>query len=270
MADDDLFIKSGFTQALAGARSRQGPGFQGRHGLMAVVVEFDKVGVLRNPDGTFTSMQGRVGAAHARLAEELAQHVAAAQQASMLRPGVTSGRLQKALLHPKNRYADQVGYGVGRPEFLDQSQAKYWRQIDQGYKGHLGRQIRGVWGATLTGEYGGYSRFGPYPIAGPEFTGMGAEGQSGGRLLPFGYSKLRAGMGKERSIKGVITKPIAPQQYFKRGWESFNARSRTTEVIRDEVSAAFGGKGVPTAAYLASMRQGPKGGNPPAPGKRFR
>lgn len=271
MADSD-FIKRPFQEALQGAKSRAGAAgrFAGRAGLIGVVVEFDKVGVLRNPDGTFTSLQDKMAAANEKLALELAQATAKAQLASMRRPGVSSKRLQQALLHPNNRYADKIGYGVGRPEFLDKSEAKYWRQIDQGYKGHLNRVIRGIWGSTITGEYGGRSRYGPYPIAGPEFTGMGAEGEAGGRLLPFGYSKLRKGMGKERSTRGVIRKPIMPQQYFRRGWKEFDAKKRTTEVVRAEVSAAFGGQGVPTPKYLASMRQGPKGGTPPARGKRFK
>lgn len=238
--------------------------FGAKRGLITVVTDLDIRGALRNPDGTFTSFQGNVATANQRLVIELADAVAARQLASLVRPGVSSGRLQAALLDRRNRFASKEGYGVGRPEFLDQSQAKYWRQIDQGFAGHKGREIRGIFGATLIG--GGPESRG---VAGPAFTGIGAEGQRGGRLLTSGYSKLRP-RGGERGVRGVIKKAIAPQQYFKRGWEDFNARERTTEVVKQELAKAFGGtKGVPTRALIASARQGPKGPQPPNPGKRF-
>lgn len=266
MVDSD-FARKAFSKALQGPRSK--PGAAGRfgaaNGLLGVVVEFTKLGVLRNPDGTFTSLQGHVADANAKLAVELAESTAAAAQGSLVRPGVSSGRLAAALLHRDNRRSSAIGYGVGRPEFLDKSQARYWRQIDQGFAGHLNREIRGVFGSSLEG--GGPNSRG---VAGPAFTGIGAEGQRGGRLLPKGYSLLRRGIGKERSTRGVIQVPIAPHQYFRRGWDSFDAKTRTTEVVRQEVSNAFGGKGVPTPAYLASLRQGPGGGRPPSAGKRFR
>lgn len=243
--------------------------FQGNRGLILVVTDLDVRGALRNPDGTFTAFQGNVLKANQRLVVELAESVAKAAKASQVRPGVSSGRLQSALLDRRNRFASKEGYGVGKPEFLDQSQAKYYRQIDQGYSGHVGREIRGLFGSSLTGEFGGFSPFGPYPIAGPVFTGIGAKGQRGGRLLPFGYSKKRKGLGKERSARGRIDKAIAAQRFFARGWEDFNARARTTEVVKEELALAFGNRGVPTRALIASARQGPRGPRPPSPGKRF-
>lgn len=242
-----------------------------KKGVILVVAELNVRGSLRSPQGRYTAFQGNVLEANRRLVVELAESVADAAQAGLRRPGVSSGRLRSALLDPRNRAVDKQAYGVGKPRFLDKSEAKYWRQIDQGYAGHVGREIRGVFGGSLSGAYGGRSRFGPYPLAGPSFTAIG-EG-SGGRLLPLGPRQARARLGKgsgRRPVKGIIRRPISPEKYFRRGWENFNARARTTEVVKEELKAAFGGKGVPTRALIASTAQGVGGPRPPSPSGYFK
>lgn len=215
--------------------------FAGQFGLIAVSTDF-YIGssVMRNALGQFVpNVQRDVAVIGADLAKGLAESIAAAAKESMLRPGVSTGRLQKAILDRRNRIGTQFGYGVGRPEFLDRSEAKYWRQIDQGYTGHLGREIRGVFGGSLTGALGGQSRYGLYPIAGAPFTAIGQG--AGGRLLPLGkrdaYAKLAGArrLGKRRgnvAVRGVIEQPIEPQEYFRRGWEDFNPASRTTAAVK--------------------------------------
>lgn len=262
------------SKAFFGGLGKGAGKFAAKHGLIGVVAEFDVRGALRNPDGTYTAFQGNVLEANRRLVVELADSVAAAAKQSMLRPNVSTGRLQHALLSEKNREVTKEGYGVGRPEFLDESEAKYWRQIDQGYSGHVGREIRGVFGGSLTGVFGGQSPYGPYPIAGEPFTGIGQG--TGGRLLPAGRKTAYALLGKQRrggkglGIKSVIGEPIAPQRYFERGWEEFDAKRRTTEVVKEELSKAFGNKGVPTRALIRSASQSLKAPLPPSPGKRFK
>jgi hypothetical protein len=234
--------------------------FAGRTGLITVVANYGNqysgmrvpAGV-RGPDGKPMGgqflgdrAQGRLADANRILALELAEHTAAQLMLGLRRKKVSTGRLRNALLDRKNRYSDQFGYGVGRPEFLDQSAAKYWRQIDQGFEGHVGRLITGVWGATLTGGLA-YSRTNPggYPVAGPAFTAFGMGGGQG-RLKPMGrkwaYRLLRkqAGTRDKAALKGlnlgtqgVIENPIEAEEYFLRGWRAFNARERTVEVVKD-------------------------------------
>lgn len=222
--------------------------FAAGKGLIAVSTDFYKgSSLIRDPvTGFFISAQAEVAAAGRSLALELAESVADAAKASLLRPGVSTGRLQKALLHPKNRVGVKEGYGIGRPEFLDKSEAKYWRQIDQGYSGHVGREIRGVFGGTLTGAFGGQSRYGPYPLAGGPFTAIGAG--SGGRLLPLGKKSAYAKLAKARKsgkrrlnakVASTIEQPISAQQYFLRGWEDFNAASRTTAAVKAVLQKAL-------------------------------
>lgn len=214
--------------------------FAGQFGLIAVSTDFHKgSAVMRNALGQFVpNVQRDVAFIGDDLAEELAQSIAAAAKASMLRPRVSSGRLQLALLSPKNRVGTQFGYGVGRPEFLDKSEAKYWRQIDQGYAGHVGREIRGVWGSRK-GPFTGMGAYGPYMQPSGPYTAFGAS--SIGKLYPMGkksaYAKLAAAKksGKLRNrprVESTIEQPITAQQYFRRGWEDFNAASRTTSAVK--------------------------------------
>lgn len=215
--------------------------FAGQFGLIAVSTEFSKgSAVMRNAKGQFVpKVQADVALIGQQLALELAQSTARAAKASMLRPRVSSGRLQSAILDPRNRVGTQFGYGVGRPLFLDRSEAKYWRQIDQGFSGHVGREIRGVFG-NRKGPFTGSSRSGPYMIPTGQFTAIGA-GAPIGKLYPLGrQSALRLLRNSRKSgrlrrmvrTESTIEKPISPQQYFLRGWEDFNAKSRTTAAVK--------------------------------------
>lgn len=281
MADD--FIKRAFAASAGGRAAR----FAGRDnarggGFITVVSGLERKGLLFDERNKFigNGLQTDLATANRRLADELAVLTADTMQENLRRPGVSSKRLYAALIDPKNRYSDQFGFGVGNPEWLDRSQAKYWRQIDQGFRGHLGREITGVWGSTLTGAYrtplsGGT----PYPVAGPGFSGFGQG--SGGRLLPMGRKyalRLLRGqqgagsrMGRNRfsaGTRGIISKPIEPEQYFKKAWEDFNIKGRYTATVREIISASFGGQGIPTKGEIA-FRSGKPGARQPAPGKRF-
>ena len=279
------FIKERFVQTLSD-KGKQGRAaqFGARHGLITVVAGFGEQAKLLHVKAANgrryfagNGLQSDLAAANKILALELAQATANASRSRLKRPGVSTGRLYAALLAEGNRHSDQFGFGVGNPQFLDRSAAKYWRQIDQGFTGHLGRIITGVWGATLTGEYGGRSRYGPYPLAGPSFSGFGAGNQD--RLRPMGrkyaYRLLRkqAGTRNKTALKGlgtqgVISKAISPERYFAAGWEEFNARRRVNEVVRQIVTDAFGGMGIPTSGEIR-FRQG-LAGSQPAPSRRFR
>lgn len=272
MANGD-FIRQASREAFGSGTAR----FRGRSGMISVVAGYELQGLMRNPNGTLNFVQQDFAKAHALLATELAQTTADVMQAGLKRPAVSTRRLYQAMLDPRNRASDQFGYGVGNPRWLDRSQAKYWRQIDQGYTGHVGRVIQGVWGSTLTGEWRSPASGGPpYPIAGPTYSGFG--GGSGQRLRPMGrkyaYRTLRQRLGRtlgsgtgQMGTRGVIRRPILPERYFKRGWEEFNARRRTEEVARQVLTKAFGGEGVPTKALVAF--QAGRGPLPP-PSKQFR
>lgn len=243
---DGEFLRDPFGRATG----KKAATFVGRHGLIVVSTEINIAShLLRDQRGWYVSTQGQVAEEGQRLALELATHVREAFLSSRKRPKVSTGRLVAAIMHRKNRVGRKEGYGVGNPEFLDRSEARYWRQIDQGFTGHVGRLITGVWGETLTGDWRA-ARTGPYPVAGAPITGFGANAQ--GRLIPMGrkqaYKVLRRQVGSrnKETLKaarlytaGIIENPIAAQEYFRRGWETFDARERTTaavaQVLRDNL-----------------------------------
>lgn len=292
MSDESQFIKQAFA-ASAGRRSAR---FAGRAnarggGFISIVAGLEDKGLLfsKYKGSTFQGggLQTDLAAANRRFALELSELTVKTMHAGLYRPRVSSGRLAAALADPQNRYSDAFGFGVGNPEWLDRSQAKYWRQIDQGFKGHRGRQIFGVFGDTLIG--GGPNSRG---VAGPEFRQIqhgfvSVVGGTGGRLLPTNRNGalriLRAQAGGRRgtglgsrgarnnfsvATKGIIKNPIRPEQYFLRAWEEFNIKQRYMATVREIITASFGGFGIPTGANLDFMA-GRSSAQPP-PSRRFR
>lgn len=278
MADfDSQFIREAFFRAAG----RRGATFAGRAkgrgpGMVFVVSGFEPKGLLFDR-GRFAGayIQTDLAEVNRRLARELANHTAEVMQAGLKRPKVSTKRLYHALKDPGNRYSDQFGFGVGDPQFLDRSEAKYWRQIDQGFTGHMGREITGVWGESLTGAWR-EARSGPYPLAGEPITQFGANNQ--GRLIPMGRKwalrRLRkgAGLGTRGArnkftafTRGVINNPIEPQSYFEEAWMSFNVKERYME----ELLAVFNRSGgIPTSAWVR-FQAGQSNYMPP-PSRRFR
>lgn len=217
--------------------------------------------LIRGKDGRYLpEVQHRFANANKILAHQLQEAIAErlADVRVQSRKGVSSGRLRAAILDPKNVVAfaggSQFGFGVMNLSWLDQSQAKYWRSIEVGTHQFVGKEIRGVWGGSLTGEYGGSSPYGPYPIAGPPFTMFGAN--RSGRLYPGGaakgsdarratrrdaYSRLRAGGATSKTarnsrnagFKGVIQRPIQPERFAIGAWEEFGMKAKIEKAFLD-------------------------------------
>lgn len=96
------------------------------------------------------------------LAQEAQANVVSNIESSIKRRSVSTGRLARVTADPKNRYADQFGFGVGVIDFLDKSMAKYWRSFEEGpakawadtpggASTMVGMQLRGRFGGTIIG-----------------------------------------------------------------------------------------------------------------------
>lgn len=234
------------TSAFFGGVGKGAGGFGANRGLILVSTQLDTSGIVRDARGWYTSRQNEAAVIGERLSIELAASVAGAAKSRALRPRVSTGRLQAALLDRRNRFAAKEGYGVGRPEFLDKSEAKYWRQIDQGFSGHVGREIRGIFGNRATNVYK-TAASGPYMVPGGQFTAIGA-GAPIGKLYPLGKKsayRLLANAKRSGRLRGrprvesTIEQPIDPQRYFKRGWEDFGARAQTTTAIKASLKGSL-------------------------------
>lgn len=66
------------------------------------------------------------------LAEQAQANVVSNIQGGIRRRSASTGRLLRVTAAAENRYADQFGFGVGVLRYLDKSEAKYWRTIEEG------------------------------------------------------------------------------------------------------------------------------------------
>lgn len=113
----------------------------------------------RDDNGRFTvgSFQAEARAANTRIAQGTLAYVVRVLENNMRRPTVSSGRLARVTLDPKNTYADSFKVGIGNENFLDRSIAKYWRTIEEGTaatwhkRSFTSLELVGFFGATLLG-----------------------------------------------------------------------------------------------------------------------
>ena len=117
-----------------------------------------------------------------RLARVAQANVVENMSESFLRPRASTGRLLRVTASPRNRIADQFGFGVGVTDYLDRSEAKYWRTIEEGSavawadspggrSSMIGMTMRGKFGGSIVGWR--ESSWGPRPVAGPKWNAMG-------------------------------------------------------------------------------------------------
>lgn len=191
-----------------------------------------RIGKVTN--GEFAQIMRRYNELRAEeLQAALAQALEEGRVAS--RRDVSTGRLEWALLHKNNRIVRPFGFGVGVPSWLDRSRAKYWRQIDEGYWGHVGREIWGVWGEGPPRIFRGrYTGSGPYTAHGANRRGALVP-----RVPSNEYAAARAGLGpaiSARPRRTTIERPIEAQKYFERAWEKVNMREAAMDDLRSAIA----------------------------------
>jgi len=148
-------------------------------------------------EGRFNSEGQKFLADKNKLLSEVVQFQVVAYMSNhgFKRKAVSTGRLLRVTADPKNRYASAFRLGVGVPHYLDTSQAKYWRTIEEGSaqawkkRPFTSLELTGIFGATLSG-WGAKG-----PRGGPKFTLPG--GATGGKFIPilgknptFGRNKI--------------------------------------------------------------------------------
>lgn len=227
----------------------RGRAFRRTHGVLYASAGLKAGGLGRDALGRFTTFQNELHRINLGLAIQLQDLMVERLRDSLLRPKVSSKRLERAIADRRNRFANNSGFGVGRISWLDKSEAKYWRAIEVGTTQFVGNPIpRGLWGGTLTGAYGGASRYGPYPIAGAPFSVTG--GARGGRLRPMGptyaYRALVAsGVARRQAFQMsrardevLIKTPILAHNYMHGAWRDFRPRARTTAAVKQALKAS--------------------------------
>lgn len=156
------------------------------------------------------------------------------------RKGVSTGRLASVTADPRNIYSDNIGFGVGIEDFLDKSEAKYWRQIEQGTDVHVGQEIKGVWGESRAGFY--ENRWGAALRGGPQYTAHGED--NGGKFVPLRRGRVFSNglmiSGKATTIKNPIEAMYAYADTFEEGgWFSTKPVEAALEYLAEVARRAF-------------------------------
>lgn len=173
---------------------------------------------IRDERGRYTSAQDQLYRQNKELAQTLQYQVARRMKNDLKRPGVSTGRLVRVTMDPKNRVSDRFFMGVGNEAFLNTSIAKYWRTIEEGSaatwtkRSFTSLPLQGLWGTNLSGFAQGPS--GPWVTVAPPY-GDGGRGQEM-------YQPFRVGRGGGPSPLPVFTPKheIEPQYAYRRVAES--------------------------------------------------
>lgn len=144
--------------------------------------------------GRFTPDNQEQRRVNADTAAEFQQLVVKNIGASIKRPKVSSGRLLTATADEANAVSGVDYWGVGIPEYLDRSKAKYWRTIEEGTarvwkRSFIGDPLIGAWGYSVTGPHMS-ERWGEVMRASGKLEGAW-QGSTGGKFRPWGKSERR-------------------------------------------------------------------------------
>lgn len=146
-----------------------------------------------------------------------------------------------------------LGFAVGNEEFLNSAESKagrYFRSIEHGTHGFVGRKLTGLWGAGTRGE--------PTGALGPP----NAE-RSGEQFFPIRWTpdpRLATAKtalaylekhGFARQLRGVVKHEIAPMNAYGKAVESFNPVERELAAIEQ----AFKDSGLEMAMQSSGLRQ---------------
>lgn len=204
------------------------PWFQGINSGFQLAFQVPEIKGLRNQLGQFTAGANQYGQAVA-IAQDIQGEVVQRMRGSFLRPGVSTGRLMRATADPKNRYVpDGWHVAVGIPDFLDKSEAKYWRTIEEGSaeawrRSFIGMELHGRFGTQLTGEWR-TGNWGRYPVAGAPWS---RKGGSDGKFRPLGGWFAAHPV----IVKHEIQPKYAYQQTFESARERFDHYGRGAGVM---------------------------------------
>lgn len=182
-----------------------------------------------------------------RMAKELQAEAVKTLKKGTLRPKVQTGRLARATAAPENRYADKLTWGVGLPDWLDQSEAKYWRTIDEGSATVWKHKFAGTFyyvnkSKAFGRSLGGYGD--NFSLAGPKYERAGAG--VGGILRPMVRAHAEEiiannGVAPRWLGKVYITKEIAPQDYYNKAFAQQGGIRRSLRVYVNKIDQLWRG-----------------------------
>lgn len=161
-----------------------------------------------------------------QLAIDLQGEIGRRIQNSIQRKAVSTGRLVRVTMDPKNRTSDRYFMSVGNEAFLDRSMAKYWRTIEEGSAATWTKRkfttlpLQGFWGTNLGGWRTGPS--GPWVTVNPPYS------KGTGQM----YHPFRIGRGGQPSPLPIFTPghEIAPMNAYKAVAENPDLTARNLRI----------------------------------------
>jgi hypothetical protein len=131
------------------------PTSRGPHAGFYINIETPFVQIHGEGGRFIPGAQKELYAQNRTLAIRMKEKVATVINGSIVRQHVKSGRLVKATLGAENSTFGFDHVGVGNPEYLDRSIAKYWRTIEEGSakawtkRSFLSLELQGIWGLNI-------------------------------------------------------------------------------------------------------------------------
>lgn len=183
---------------------------------------------FRMPKVDVAKFEQQVNLMLQREAIEFQEQVAGYIGGHKKRPGDSTGRLQEVTSMPGNRVVFKTVWRVGIPKFLNESQAKYWRLIEQGSAG-LYAHGKGFRGTPLRLRPGGFPGGRPFRSIGPANA-----------HLP---NDVWRGTGTNRTrIQSLVfvSHEIQPMNAYRTVFAEFNWRERVRREFQQVVGRNFG------------------------------
>jgi hypothetical protein len=183
----------------------------------------------RDPRGLYLTFEQRVKNLMVQEAIEFQADVAKVIRSKKLRKEDSTGRLERVTKEPGNRDPQASVWRVGIPSYLNRSEAKYWRLIEQGSEG-LYAKGRGFRGTALM--------FNPTGVrGGRKFRSFKNKKMQDDVYRGKFYSK---GLTKGRGVRVVrVTKEIAPMNAYRTAFDEFGWRNRIKRDFEQTVADSF-------------------------------
>jgi len=173
---------------------------------------------------------GAIYRANLRIAEAIQQKAAKNLEESTVRPLQKTGKLEKAILGRGAVYADSQRIIIGVADWMD-AQASYWRPVEEGAPGLLGRIAYGYWTRAPRADRGRVGIEGPIP------------GEKSGRPLILEWDTPP--FNQKRFFAWVIEHPTQAHWYFYNAVNEVGDSGLFEQIYREEFTQVTGPTGQP-------------------------
>lgn len=207
----------------------------GRRPLGEVYLSVEKTPVMRLSRSldNRTWEAGAYGAiyrANLRIAKAVQEKAVENLRASTERPAQHTGTLERAIMGKGAVYADAQHIIIGVAEWMDR-EASYWRPVEEGAPGLMGRIAYGFWTRAPRWDRGRVAVEGPMP------------GEKSGRPLILEWDSPPFNMRRYHSW--AIEYPTQAHWFFLNAWNEIGQSGFAERAYREEFRSATGPNGKP-------------------------